>query len=362
MILSHQDRIMPEPSRLAQLRQRRGWTQADLAARCGASRAEISAIETGRLVPSVAVAVKVARALGEPVEGLFGATDEAPPLDWAWPGATADPRVWQASLNGRRLVFPVEPTAAGAIPHDGRADGGALHLVGSDAGAPERTLVVAGCDPLVGFLVRELAAAHGIRVLPLLRSSAHALELLRRGLVHVAGLHYTDADGHSTNSDVVRDTLGPGYRLIHQLRWEAGIAVWPRRRERTPRALLRAGVRWVNREEGSAARRVFDTLLAARRRPSGYHHVVGDHRAVAATVSSGWAEAGPCVKPAAAEAQLGFIPLQQEAYELSVAEAQLDDPRVRALLAVLQSSTYRGWLQDVPGCDSAHTGDVRRVA
>jgi molybdate-binding protein/DNA-binding XRE family transcriptional regulator len=353
---------MSQHSRLAQLRQRRGWTQADLAARCGASRAEISAVETGRLVPSVAVALRVAAALGEPVEAVFGTSAEQAAHHWAWPAARTDPRVWHASVNDRRLLFPVEPTAAGAIPHDGRADGHSLALLAPDANAPERTLVVAGCDPLVGFLVRELAAAHGIRVLPLLRSSAQALDLLRRGLVHVAGVHYADADGHSTNDEVVRTTLGSGYRLVHQLQWDAGIAVWPQRRERTPRALLRAGVRWVNREEGSAARRVFDTLLAARRRPSGYNHVVRDHRAVATTVSSGWAEAGLCVRPAAAEAQLGFIPLQQEAYELCVAEVQLEDPRVRALLAVLQSSTYRQSLADVPGCSARDTGDLRTVA
>jgi molybdate-binding protein/transcriptional regulator with XRE-family HTH domain len=353
---------MSERSRLTQLRQRRGWTQADLAGRSGVSRAEISAIETGRLVPSVAVALKLATALEEPVEVVFGSAGEVIELEWAWRRADADPRVWQASVNGRRLLFPVEPTAAGAIPHDGRAHDCRLQLLGGAATPPERTLVMAGCDPLVGLLARELAAAHGIRVLPLLRSSAHALELLRRGLVHVAGLHYTDAGGRSTNDEVVRETLGPGHRLIHQLRWDAGIAVWPQRRERTPRALLRARIRWVNREEGSAARRVFDTLLATRRRPDGYDHVVRDHRAVAATVSSGWAEAGLCVKPAAAEAQLGFIPLHQEAYELCVAEAQLDDPRVRALLAVLQSSVYRQWLGDTPGCHARDTGGLRTVA
>lgn len=353
---------MSHPSRLAQLRQRRGWTQAELAECAGASRAEISAIETGRLVPSVAVALRVAAALGEPVEAVFAMAGEPETIQWAWPAPAADPRVWQASVGGRRLLFPVELTAAGAIPHDGLARGDSLHLVGSDASTPERTLVVAGCDPLVGFLVRALAAARGIRLLPLLRSSAQALDLLRRGLVHAAGVHYTDARGHGANDDVVRRTLGPGYRLIHQLRWDAGIAVWPQRRERTPRALLRAGVRWVNREEGSAARSVFDALLAARRRPSGYHHVVRDHRAVAATVSSGWAEAGLCVRPAAAEARLGFIPLQQEAYELCVAEAQLDDPRLRALLAVLQSSAYRRWLADVPGCSARDAGDLRTVA
>lgn len=313
-------------------------------------------------MPSVAVALKVAAALEEAVEAVFGTTGGDVPLAWAWPAPNANRRVWYASVNGRRLLLPVEPTAAGAIPHDGRADGDSLHLLGCDATTPERTLVVAGCDPLVGFLVRELAAAHGIRVLPLLRSSAQALDLLRRGLVHAAGVHYTDADGHSANDDIVRATLGSGYRLVHQLRWDAGIAVWPQRRERTPRALLRAGVRWVNREEGSAARRVFDTLLAAGRRPDGYDRVVGDHRAVAATVSSGWAEAGLCVKPAAEEARLGFIPLQQEAYELCVAGARLDDPRIQALLAVLQSSTYRQWIADVPGCHIRDTGDLRTVA
>jgi molybdate-binding protein/DNA-binding XRE family transcriptional regulator len=353
---------MSHATALAQLRRRRGWTQADLAARSGASRAEISAIETGRLVPSVAVALKLAAALGERVEDLFRAAGDPASFEWAWAAAPADARVWRASVRGRQLLFPVEPTAAGAIPHDGRAAGGALTLFASGAHAPERTLVVAGCDPLVGLLVCELAASHGIRLLPLLRSSAQALDLLRRGLVHAAGLHYTDAGGRSANDDVVRRALGPGYRLIHQLRWEAGIAVRPHRRERTPRALLRAGVRWVNREEGSAARRVFDALLAARRRPAGYTHVVGGHQAVAATVSSGWAEAGPCVKPVAADARLGFIPLQQEAYELCVAEADLDDPRLGALVAALQASTFRQRLADVPGCSARDAGDLRTVA
>ena len=353
---------MAEPARLAQLRQSRQWTQADLAGRSGVSRAEISAIETGRLVPSVTVAVKLATVLEESVEAVFGGANENAAQEWAWPADTDDARVWQVSINGRRVLYPVEPTAAGAIPHDGRTGKHDLHLLGTASPSPERTLVFAGCDPLVGFLVHEVAVAHGIRVLPLLRSSAHALELLRRGLVHVAGVHCTDGAGRSSNDDTVRTTLGAGYNLVHQLRWDAGIAVWPQRREKTASALLRARVRWVNREEGSAARSVFDALLATRRRPAGYEHVVRDHRAVAATVSSGWAEAGLCVKPAAAEARLGFIPLQQEAYELCMARSLLDDPRMQAVMAVLRSSTYRQWLSDVPGCSARNTGDVRTVA
>jgi molybdate-binding protein len=119
----------------------------------------------------------------------------------------------------------------------------------------------------------------------------------------------TDAEGRSTNDDVVRARLGTGHRLLHQVRWESGIAVVADRQERSLTALLRAKVRWVNREEGSAARQTFDTLLASHRRPAGYDRVVRDHRAVATTVASGWVEVGVCVRSVAAEARLSFIPV-----------------------------------------------------
>jgi len=344
---------------LAQLRRDRGWSQEELARKCTVSRAEISGIETGRLVPSVAAALRIASAFGERVEAVFAAHEARPPV-WAWePSAADDGRVWRASVNGRTLLYPVETTAGGVLSHDAWFGEGRLHPRPGTV-TPERTLVVAGCDPLVSLLARELAR-HDVRVLPLLRASTAALDLLRQGLVHVAGVHFTDATGTTTNDLAVRAVAGAGHRLIHQLRWDTGIAVVGQRRERTPTALLRANVRWVNREEGSAARQAFDTLIAARRRPEGYEHVVGDHRSVAATVSSGWAEAGVCVRPAAAEARLTFIPLRREAYELCVAESQIEDARIAALIATLQSKSYRQLIADVPGCESAHTGDVRSV-
>ena len=47
-------------------------TQADLAALVGVTRKSINAIETGRMVPSTVLALKLARALKVPVESLFG--------------------------------------------------------------------------------------------------------------------------------------------------------------------------------------------------------------------------------------------------------------------------------------------------
>jgi molybdate-binding protein/DNA-binding XRE family transcriptional regulator len=350
---------MSDKTPLSQLRHARGWSQAGLAERSGVSRAEISAIETGRLVPSVAVALRLAASLGEAVESAFGDAPRSPDLPWAWTPAGSDTRVWRAEVNGRVHLYPAEPTAVGAIPHDGRLDGASMRC--ADSAPPERTLIVAGCDPLVGLLVAEMRARHGIRVLPLLRSSAQAIELLRLGLVHAAGLHMADPDGRSMNEALVRRAAGRGYRLVHQLRWDSGVALAGDRRERTPTALVRANLRWVNREEGSAARLAFDALLGSRRRPAGYEHVVRDHRAVAATVSSGWAEAGVCVRPAALEAHLAFVPLHQEPYELCVAAEQFDDPRVAALVSTMQSGAYRRVVADVPGCVTNETGDVRTV-
>ncbi len=47
------------------------WTQADLAERAGITRKSINAIEAGRMVPSVWLALKLAQALNTTVEELF---------------------------------------------------------------------------------------------------------------------------------------------------------------------------------------------------------------------------------------------------------------------------------------------------
>lgn len=354
---------MSSSKQVMQYRTARGWSQAALAERCGVSRTEISGIETGRLVPSVTVALRLAQVFGVSVEGLFSSTAAVDEPVWAWsPEHPDERRVWRASVNGRRIIYPVEPTAAGVLAHDAvRGRGDALEAL--DAGErSDRTLVLAGCDPMVALLVQEVAAFHGVRVLPLMRSSTQALALLKRGLVHMAGLHFTQADDGDGNDAAVRGALGAGYSLVHQVSWDAGIAIARSRAEQSTRALLRANLRWVNREEGSAARMAFDRLLGERRRPLGYDHIVRDHRAVAATVASGWAEAGVCVSPAAAEAHLGFIALQRESYEVCVASDLLADSRVKALVATLQSVRYRRLISDVPGCVATRTGEQRAVA
>jgi putative transcriptional regulator len=52
-------------------RARRDLTQAELADMAGVTRKSINAIETGNMVPSIVLALKLARALEVKVEDLF---------------------------------------------------------------------------------------------------------------------------------------------------------------------------------------------------------------------------------------------------------------------------------------------------
>ena len=58
-------------NRIRERREAAGWTQAELAERVGVSRKTINTVENGVFVPSTVVALKIARALGTPVEDLF---------------------------------------------------------------------------------------------------------------------------------------------------------------------------------------------------------------------------------------------------------------------------------------------------
>lgn len=58
-------------NRVREAREACGWTQAQLAERIGVSRKTVNTVENGVFVPSTVIALKMARALGEPVERLF---------------------------------------------------------------------------------------------------------------------------------------------------------------------------------------------------------------------------------------------------------------------------------------------------
>lgn len=58
-------------NRVREIRKRRGLRQSDLAEAAGTTRQTVIGLEKGRINPSITLALKVARALQEPVDYVF---------------------------------------------------------------------------------------------------------------------------------------------------------------------------------------------------------------------------------------------------------------------------------------------------
>jgi molybdate-binding protein/DNA-binding XRE family transcriptional regulator len=330
----------------------REWSQADLAKRAGISRAAVSAIEGERLSPSVATALALAAVFECTVEELFGCRPAciSQSSEWAWTPNDEASRYWEAEIGNRRLLYPVEATALNPTPHDGVWQGGVLRE--SAPASAESTLVMACCDPAAGLL------AAGFRLLVFPRGGRAALELLRRRLVHVAGLHYSTDGQPDRNAETVRIQFGGGCQLLRVARWEAGIALPPEDRSSSAESVALRPLHWAARESGSAARECLDELLGAHAFSG---REVNGHTAVAEAVRTGWAEAGVCVRFSAAEAGLIFLPVRTETLDLCFSAVFQHDPRIQALIRLLRGRACRRMISELPGYDARETGEMISV-
>jgi molybdate-binding protein/DNA-binding XRE family transcriptional regulator len=349
-------------------RERAGWSQDELARKAGVSRAGISAIETGALVPSTGSALALARAFGCTVEDLFRLPGGKQSTDkdesrWAWLPTQSESRYWRAEMAGYCLAYPVEISPLGLLPHDGTVQNGVFHA--HPRAAPAQTLVIACCDPAVGLLAAELGRAADVRLIVLQRSSQAALELLSLGLIHAAGVHLAPSDRPDDNRTAARKHLRAGsyYRLLRVADWDEGIAFAPELQFKTIREVVNSSVHWVSREPGSGARKCLDDVMGNKRKQpiAGGLRFAFNHRGVADAIRGGWAEAGICLRLTSLEANLNYLNVRREAYDLCFPVELAQDPRIQALIRAVRSSTYRRLIGELPGYDSTLTGEMQRI-
>ncbi|HVE90759.1 MAG TPA: helix-turn-helix transcriptional regulator [Actinomycetota bacterium] len=63
-------------TRIAELRTQKGLSQGELAAELGVSRQTINSIEVGRYIPSLPLAIRLARFFGQTVEEVFNVDED----------------------------------------------------------------------------------------------------------------------------------------------------------------------------------------------------------------------------------------------------------------------------------------------
>ena len=192
--------------------------------------------------------------------------------------------------------------------------------------------------------------------------SVESLEALARGDCDLAGFHVAE----QWQTPEILERLKPGaHRLIGLAIREQGLIV----ARGNPKGILGlrdlVRVRFVNRQRGSGTRLVFDQLLARAgidgARISGYAREEFTHVAVATAVADGSADSGFGIRAAAAQLELGFIPLVNERYLLAYSAGRLENTELKKFLAVLRGKPFKAVLADLPGYDNAITGRVMGV-
>jgi putative molybdopterin biosynthesis protein len=365
--------------RLRLARQARGFSQQQLAGMAGVSRQAVSAVESGLSDPSLRVALVLARALGLTVEEMFGPGTLSPRLAArpVVPLGEAGTRVRLSPMGDTLVALPLSGPAVtqpGFVPADGLTvtapstapstgpDKGPATMV-RPLSPPRPTLVVAGCDPAIPLLEAPLALLDPpVSFAWWQCPSEEALELAARGLVHAAGVHLRGRSGEY-NVSPAQAALGQGADVIGFCSWREGLALRPdlAGQVRGLADVARQGLRLVNREAGSEARRLLDRELSGLgldpATVPGYQTRAAGHLQVAAAVAAGLADAGVASEPAALAYGLAFIPLAAERFDLVIPAGQAGTREAQGLLKVLSSRWLLDQLASLPGYDPARCGE-----
>lgn len=349
---------------LARYRKQAGISQQTLADDVGVSRQTISDIENQRHVPGTDLSLRLANRLGVSVEELFSvSTKNQYPSKQRSSDGIRSQRIRQYSVDGREIIQPLTGSSSlrgGLNPADGQRDlEGTIHWFAEEIN-PEHRLLFMGCDPALGILVDVLNQSIPDFEYHWLYGSSHqSLEAVRRREVHLAGIHFpgedwADSDGEqSIPTDVIRFT-----------QWEQGLAVAPGNPLEIHgiEDLPKPEVRLVNRSPGSGIRQWLDRRLAENNIPpaaiEGYDNTVPSHTDVVRSVASGQADVGVTMRSVAELFDLGFVPLEQVAFDFLRPDYARSHPPLEAMLQELSDRSLRDQIDSLPGYSTDSVGET----
>lgn len=233
--------------------------------------------------------------------------------------------------------------------------------------APENQLVIGGSnDMALELLAKNTMLQHPDYTISISNTGSLAgLIALQKGSCHMAAVHLLDRESGEYNVPFIKkyfaDTRIVLANLAHR---EQGLIV----RKGNPHGVrdlkhLAGGtLRFINRQEGSGTRVLLDYHLkdlgVAPQDILGYSRIALTHMDVALEVFSGSADVGVGIRAAARLLDLDFIPLATERFDLAIPSENLDQPPIRALLAVLHSQEFKSKVQDMGGYETRDTGRI----
>ena len=352
---------------LKELRQKKGYTQSELANMLGIKRQAVYDIESGRYLPNTLIALRLSRILNVTVEDIFkeklSSTKEVELME----DAPVESRVSVVKVREKYIGYPIKnkDVISGEIQTaDGLYKGGGkIHLIKRED-IIDNTLALLGCDPAFNIVSTYITTSESSMHYRF-ASSKNALESLAQGRAHVAGTHMHSVNGSDANIEYAQKIMGSQkIGVVAFAEYEEGFIVAPGNplNIKGVEDLTRSNVRFVNREPGAALRFFLEDMLLENKIPfssvEGFDKCVYSHAEGAQLVEFGLADVALGLRSLAEIYNVGFVPLSSVNSDLIIPADLWDIRPVKMLIDALQIKRLRLELQSIAGYNTDNTGKI----
>jgi putative molybdopterin biosynthesis protein len=221
-------------------------------------------------------------------------------------------------------------------------------------------------DNTLDLLANELMGLE----FPLTLSSTHVgsmggITALKDNAAHICGCHLFDPKTQDFNFPFLKKYLPDQEVTVFNLSIrQQGLIVSKGNPKKISsiRDIKEKKLVFINRQRGAGTRVLFDDLLEkagiSAEEVNGYAQEEYTHMAVAVNVLSGTADCGLGIYAAAKALELDFIPVVKERYDLVIPTRLVEEPRIKTLISLLQSTEIKRKIESLGGYETWLTGKI----
>lgn len=228
-------------------------------------------------------------------------------------------------------------------------------------------IIISGQDIILDVLAENIREkTNDIRVLRSNVGSYASLYDLYYDKISISSAHLWDGDANEYNTTFVKKMIpGISCLLINLAYRNAGfyVAKGNPYKINTWKDLTKKNISMINREKGSGIRILIDEKLRVnnidRDQINGYNIEKQSHSAVVRSIARGEGDVGIGNEKSAAQlAEIDFIPLQEERYDLVIKESDLKYPIYKLIISIIQSEEFKKEIYGLGGYDLKDIGKV----